>query len=359
MSEQPHTLVTTATGYHCTTCDWHWKHFPREACPGVKRYASGEVPSTLLTYTKLRRRNLKPGGPPVGAYRRARSPYAYLYFYDLATSLPRRIATEKQRAALAKARAALKEQHTCKRCGYYDEGHGRGWYARKYHHTVRNGYCYACERYLIWIHDRHVLEHTMRVWFEREDMPFVVLDAETTGLPDHPGFQVVEIAVVDKQGAILFHHLIKPDIPMPASASEVNGITDAMLADAPRFPEVWPELEQLLSTHEIWCYNAAFDWDALLSTAARYQLKVPRRIKDGRRWHCMMLEYAAYHGEYSSSWEDWKWQPLWVACKELEVEGNDFHRARGDALNCLGIMRALAARADTRPAPEAFPNEAP
>ena len=364
MNEQQHTLVTTETGgYTCTTCEWRWKHVPREACPGVKRYAYGQVPATLVTFTELRRRHLKPGGPPAGAYRRARSPYEYLYFYDLAKAQRRRTATEKQREALAKARAARKDQHTCKRCGYYDDSHGTSHWKRRVTVLKVGGeqqrYCAWCRDYLIWVYDRQVLEHHMRELTEQDEREFLVLDTETTGLPEHAHFQVVEIGMVDKRGTVIYHSLVRPDIPMPTGASLVNGITDDALKDAPTFPELWPALVALLGTHDLYCYNAEFDREAIFSTAARYGLEVPRPVQDDQRWQCMMRAYAMYHGEWSDYWHDWKWQSLDVACEELGVAGNDFHRAVGDALNCLGVMRALAARADASPAQEAFPNEAP
>jgi DNA polymerase-3 subunit epsilon len=183
--------------------------------------------------------------------------------------------------------------------------------------------------------------------------PFLILDTETTGLSHHQHFQVVEVVAVDGTGSIVFHSLIKPDLSMPEEAIAVHGITDAMLVDAPHFVDVWPQLTQLLSTHEIYCYNAAFDREAILYTAAHYGLEIPDPVRDRKRWHCMMLEYAHYRGEYSHYWKSWKWQPLDIACAELEVEGNGFPRAIGDALNCLWIMRKLAERSGTHPLSEA------
>ncbi len=352
IEKQKHALVkTTEQSYQCTTCTWTWKWHPSDdQCPGVKRYSYGEVPAHLVSFTELRRRKLRPGGPAVGAYRRAKSPYDYLYFYDVNEAQPRRTASKKQREALDKARQTLKEKHTCKRCGYYDDSHGKSWYSRKYHHTVQGGLCHPCQHYLMWVNDRYAIENQM-AGLIASDTPFVVLDTETTGLSDHPDAQVVEVGIVGRDGQVLFQSLIKPDITMPAAASEIHGLTDADLASAPPLAEVWSDIVQILTTHEIYCYNVEFDRGMLLASAARFNLVIPKAVRNPQRWHCVMLDYACYHGEWSSYWEKWKYQDLFTACWTLHVAGNDYHRAVGDAQNTLGVMRALAARSGKHPAP--------
>jgi hypothetical protein len=157
-----HQLVQIDGRCYCYLCEWSWRHHPQEKCPGVKRYAYGTVPKHLVTFTELRRHKLRPGGPPVGAYRRARSPRDYLYFYDLNTAQPRRRPTEKQREAIAKMHAALVARHTCERCHWYDYTHGHDQQRRIT--IVSTGeeerrYCTRCR-------DREALEQAM--WVVRE-----------------------------------------------------------------------------------------------------------------------------------------------------------------------------------------------
>jgi DNA polymerase-3 subunit epsilon len=313
----------------------------------------------------LKRQKLKPANPeqPDGCYFRLKDK-EYIYLYRIDQAQPRRTPTPAQREAIEKMRAGLKRAYTCERCGWYDEAHGqlRG---RQYRHLrismlKVNGeerrLCEECREYLIWVYDRHVIEHNMRVWFESEDTPpFLVLDTETTGLPDHEAFQVVEVAAVEKTGAVLFHSLVKPDIPMPEEATAKNGLTDDDLKDAPPFTEIWPRLAELLSQYELWTYNADFDQAAILASAKRFKLAIPPLVEEASRWHCLMHKFARYHGEYSDYWGRDKYQDLYTACAELGVQGHDYHRARGDALNALGVMQALAARGGTFPAPEERP----
>ena len=77
------------------------------------------------------------------------------------------------------------------------------------------------------------------------DRDYVVLDIETTGLYAGKD-RIIEIAAV-KIGAddkILdeFHTMVNPGMRIPPATIQVHGITDDMVADAPRIAEVMPQL---------------------------------------------------------------------------------------------------------------------
>ena len=66
---------------------------------------------------------------------------------------------------------------------------------------------------------------------------YVVFDLETTGI-SRVYDEVVEISAVKvRSGKVVdeFSTLVNPGRHIPAGASQVNGITDQMVADAPRF----------------------------------------------------------------------------------------------------------------------------
>ena len=69
------------------------------------------------------------------------------------------------------------------------------------------------------------------------------LDTETTGTG--PGDLIIEVGIVDAQGNELFNSLVNPGIPIPAESSAVNGITNADVADEPKWPQVWPKVEEI------------------------------------------------------------------------------------------------------------------
>lgn len=92
------------------------------------------------------------------------------------------------------------------------------------------------------------------------ETPIAVLDFETTGLT--PGFdRVVEVSVVrvdpGSPPRLMFDTLINPDRRM--AATEVHGITDQAVADAPRFKDVADDLLHALSGCVLAAHNVYFD----------------------------------------------------------------------------------------------------
>jgi len=91
---------------------------------------------------------------------------------------------------------------------------------------------------------------------------FTVVDLETTGLSADRGDRVCEIGMVRiRGGAVMetFGTLIDPTIPVSAGAYAVNGISPAMLAGAPAFPDVLPKIAAMFSGSVLVAYNAPFD----------------------------------------------------------------------------------------------------
>jgi len=92
------------------------------------------------------------------------------------------------------------------------------------------------------------------------EMPIAVIDFETTGLS--PGFdRVVEASIVrvDPGGEprLVFDTLINPRRPM--GATEVHGITDVDVQDAPTFREVVGDFVRALSGCVVAAYNVSFE----------------------------------------------------------------------------------------------------
>ena len=91
------------------------------------------------------------------------------------------------------------------------------------------------------------------------EMPIAVVDLETTGL--HPGGdRIIEVAVVrvesNQQPTLLLDTLVNPR--RHVSATEIHGITDADVADAPTFQEVAGNLLAAISGCVFASYNVYF-----------------------------------------------------------------------------------------------------
>lgn len=91
----------------------------------------------------------------------------------------------------------------------------------------------------------------------------IVLDTETTGLDPADGHRIVEIGCVELFNHVPtgrdFHRYVNPERVMDADALAVHGITDAMLADKPRFVEIVDDLLAFLDDGRLVIHNAEFD----------------------------------------------------------------------------------------------------
>jgi DNA polymerase-3 subunit epsilon len=95
----------------------------------------------------------------------------------------------------------------------------------------------------------------------------IVFDTETTGLSPLTGDRMVEIGCVELFNRVetgrTFHAYFNPDRPMPSGAEAVHGLSDAFLADKPRFREVAGDLLEFLGECPLIAHNASFDFGFL------------------------------------------------------------------------------------------------
>ena len=70
----------------------------------------------------------------------------------------------------------------------------------------------------------------------------IVLDTETTGLEPEQGHRIIEIGCVELVKRRLsgnhYHQYLNPDREIDIGAVEVHGISNAFVADKPRFADV-------------------------------------------------------------------------------------------------------------------------
>jgi hypothetical protein len=147
------------------------------------------------------------------------------------------------------------------------------------------------------------------------------LDLETTGLKkiDH----VVEVGIIDAQGQVLLSSLVNPGCPIPADASEVNGVTDADVIDAPSWAEVRPLLGRLLANRVVVAHNAKFE-AKFLPAEWPIEWVCSKKLSDG------ILGKREGMGSLS------------IRLKQLGLLPGPAHSAAGDCLSTLRLVRALA-----------------
>ncbi len=107
---------------------------------------------------------------------------------------------------------------------------------------------------------------------------FVVVDLETTGTsPD--GDAITEIGAVKvRAGEVLgeFQTLVRPSGAIPPFIQVLTGITDAMVADAPRIEAALPAFLEFARGAVLVAHNAPFDVGFLKAAAARHGIDWPR-----------------------------------------------------------------------------------
>lgn len=113
--------------------------------------------------------------------------------------------------------------------------------------------------------------------------PLAFIDLETTGV-NLGNDRIVEIAIVkilpDGSKSVK-RKLLNPEMPIPKSSSDIHGITDDMVKDAPTFKQVANELKQVLDGCDIAGYNSnRFDIPLLMEEFLRVQVEFDMK---GRR----------------------------------------------------------------------------
>ena len=138
---------------------------------------------------------------------------------------------------------------------------------------------------------------------------YVVFDLETTGI-SYATDEVVEISAVKVQnGKVVdeFTTLVNPGCPIPYYASEVNGITDDMVADSPSFEKALSDFltfvgDAVLVGHNIHTFDMKFlyrdaerFWGETIGNDYIDTLQIAKAYLPGLRHH-RLVDLADYYG---------------------------------------------------------------
>ena len=113
------------------------------------------------------------------------------------------------------------------------------------------------------------------------------------------------VGVEDGVIADAFQSLVNPERPIPWRITALTGISDAMVASAPRFTDIACDLAAVLASRTFVAHNAPFDWGFLgmeferagraealggaplctVRLARRLLAHLPRRNLDAVAWH--------------------------------------------------------------------------
>jgi len=114
----------------------------------------------------------------------------------------------------------------------------------------------------------------------------IVLDTETTGLDAQKGDRLIEIGCVEMVNRFVtgvnFHCYLNPDRAVHPDAFNVHGLSDAFLADKPRFGEKADEFLAFIGDDPLIIHNASFDIGFLNMELSRLKKPIlqPDRVID-------------------------------------------------------------------------------
>jgi DNA polymerase-3 subunit epsilon len=162
---------------------------------------------------------------------------------------------------------------------------------------------------------------------------YAIVDIETTG-GNASLDKITEIAVILHDGQKIvreFSTLINPECSIPYSITALTGITNDMVADAPRFYEVARELVEMTENKIFVAHNVAFDYGFVRNEFQRLGFEYKRE-----RLCTVRLSRRLVPGHPSYS--------LGNICRALNIEISDRHRALGDARATAQLLNYLLSR---------------
>lgn len=154
----------------------------------------------------------------------------------------------------------------------------------------------------------------------------LIIDTETVGAG--PSVEVVELALGDCEGRIVYHSLVRPLYNRLPRSTREQRFTRAEFDDAPEWAEVWAAVAPLLDNRLLIAYNAAFDRRALAAMRVRN-----RQESNERGWRCAMQLVKSRVGTKKNL-------TLTEACAHYGLEGGT-HRADADVLATYRLLERL------------------
>lgn len=212
--------------------------------------------------------------------------------------------TKKQIESRNKARETNIKNRTCKLCGFV-ESHKQNLF---------DGLCSRCSK------TEYIAQKFINIWENKGN--YVILDTETTGL-DYDD-KIVEISIIDLDGKQLINTLINPQMEIPKEASNIHGISNLEVANAPLFEEIEEDIRSILQDNKVLIYNSSFD------TRMLFQSGYDGPINS----ICLMNLYMEYI-------DSERWVSLSNALKYEKIDIIQNHRALGDCLCCLELIKKI------------------
>ena len=151
-------------------------------------------------------------------------------------------------------------------------------------------------------------------------MMFAIIDVETTGRSPK-NEKITEIAIYIHDGEKIteaLNTLINPERSIPYYITQLTGISNELVKDAPKFYEVAGKIVELTENRTFVAHNVNFDY-----AFVRNEFKEIGYHYERKKLCTVQLSRKLIPGKKSYS--------LGKLCKEIGIQINGRHRASGDA----------------------------
>ena len=172
-------------------------------------------------------------------------------------------------------------------------------------------------------------------------LPIVAFDTETTGLDPFTGDRIIEFAAVilhigpdgevASQEEVSF--LVNPTISIPPKVTEITGIADVDVVDAPTFDVVADRIWEVLSNSITVAHNYQFDLAFLTQEFLRVDSAWPEPLAEIDTYDLSLKHYA-----------EERTHRLETLCARLGIRLEGAHRATNDAEACGRAFLEMARR---------------
>ena len=165
------------------------------------------------------------------------------------------------------------------------------------------------------------------------------MHSKTTGAAEQA--EVVEIAILDSAGQPLIDALVKPKRHIRTDASDVHGITDEMVDNAPKWSEILPEVEEILARKKVCVYDLNCE---LLALHNSYQNNHNRWALDADSFINVMDLFSRFRNirdPRSGALTDYSLEEA-ARLMGVDIEIIAYRRAHEDAWLLRAILMAIA-----------------
>lgn len=169
---------------------------------------------------------------------------------------------------------------------------------------------------------------------------FVVLDLETSGASPKSGSAITEIGAVKVCGGQVlgtFKTFVNPGVTLPPFITELTGITDEMLIDAPKIESVLPLLFEFLGSEKATVFvahNAPFDLSFLKASASLH----------GYSWPNFRVIDTVKAARFVLTKDDVANYQLGTLALYFRTHVSPSHRALDDALATVDVLHGIIER---------------